>query len=494
VVASDVRANIGRCPVKELLRDALDSLHKKGVDYADARRVRTTAELLVMKNGEVETGSVTESEGFGIRVLDGGAWGFSSSSDTSPRAVADVAEQALAIAKASARVGDARVVLDGQDPVTDTYKNSVQEDPFAVPLSEKLNILARACEGMSKAPEVRFATASMMSFRNDKLFVSTEGSEIEQVITETGGGIAATAMEGGERQTRSYPASFRGDYATAGFEFTRGLDLPGNAEKTGREAAELLKADECPARSTTLIIGGTQLALQVHESCGHPIELDRVFGTEASYAGTSFLSVDKLGEFRYGSDIVNIVADATAKGGLGSFGYDDEGVPSQCSDIVRAGMFVGYLMSRETAPRIGLRSNGAMRADGWNRIPLVRMTNINLLPGDGTLEDIIADTEDGIFVDSNKSWSIDQQRLNFQFGCEIAWEIKKGKLTRMLKNPVYTGITPEFWGSCDAIAGPSEYHIWGIPSCGKGEPGQTAHVGHGTSPARFRNVEVGVKK
>lgn len=480
--------------MKDLLKQAMDSLKKKGVDYADARKVRNVTEILVMKNGEVETGSVMESEGFGIRVLDAGAWGFSSSSELSADSVESVAEQALAIARASARVGDSKVVLDGQDAVVDTYTNKVEEDPFEVPLPEKLNILARACEGMAKVEEVKFATASMMSFRNDKIFVSTEGSDIEQTIIETGGGIAATALEGGERQTRSYPASFRGDYATAGFEFTRGLDLPGHAEQTAREAAELLRADECPVRNTTLIIGGTQLALQVHESCGHPIELDRVFGTEASYAGTSFLTVDKLGELRYGSDIVNIVADATSQGGLGSFGYDDEGVPAQCTDIIREGMFTGYLMSRETAPRIGLRSNGTMRADGWNRIPLVRMTNISLLPGEGTLEEIIADTEDGIFVDSNKSWSIDQQRLNFQFGCEIAWEIKNGKRVRMLKNPVYTGITPEFWGSCDAIAGKDEWHIWGIPSCGKGEPGQTAHVGHGTAPSRFRNVEVGVKK
>ena len=480
--------------MKELLKEAMDSLKKRGVDYADARRVHSTTEILVMKNGELETGSVSESEGFGIRVLDGGAWGFSSSSELTPESVSAVAEQALAIAKASARVGDFTVVLDGQEPVVDSYANKVEEDPFEVPLSEKLEILAAACAGMSKADAVKFATASMMSFRNRKLFVSTEGSEIEQTIIETGGGIAATALAGGERQTRSYPASFRGDYSTAGFEFTRSLDLPGHAERVAREAAELLRADECPARNTTLIIGGTQLALQVHESCGHPIELDRVFGTEASYAGTSFLSVDKLGEFRYGSDIVNIVADATAPGGLGSFGYDDEGVPAQRADIVKNGIFSGYLMSRETAPRIGLRSNGTMRADGWNRIPLVRMTNINLLPGEGTLDEIIADTDDGIFIDSNKSWSIDQQRLNFQFGCEIAWEIKNGKRTRMLKNPVYTGITPEFWGSCDAIAGEDEWHIWGIPSCGKGEPGQTAHVGHGTAPARFRNVEVGVKK
>jgi TldD protein len=480
--------------VKTNLREAVDLLKKKGADYADARKVRSLTEVLVMRNGELETASITESEGFGIRVLHEGSWGFSSSSQLTPDSVAAVAAQALSIARASARVGEHNVILDGQESVVDSYATEVGEDPFAVPLAEKLAILTSCCEGMGRTPDVKLATASMMNFRTDKLFVSTEGSEIEQSIVEAGGGIAATAMDGDDRQTRSYPASFRGDYATAGFEFTRSLALAANAERIGAEAAELLKADDCPARNTTLIIGGAQLALQVHESCGHPIELDRVFGTEASYAGTSFLTVDKLGELRYGSDIVNIVADATVPRGLGTFGYDDEGVKAARTDIVKEGIFSGYLMSRETAPRIGLRSNGTMRADGWERIPLIRMTNVNLLPREGTLEDIIANTEDGIFVDSNKSWSIDQRRINFQFGCEVAWEIKKGKRTRMLKNPVYTGITPEFWGACDAIAGPDAWHVWGIPSCGKGEPGQVAHVGHGVSPSRFRNVEVGVKK
>ncbi len=480
--------------MKEILKEAMNELKRRGVDYADARRVRTLSEILVMKNGVLETASLNESEGFGVRVLNGGAWGFSSSSEMTADKVREVADRALSISKASAKVGGGTVLLDGQRAVTDTYRNEVEEDPFEVPLSDKLSILEASCAGMARTDDVKFATASMMNWKNEKLFVSTEGSEIEQTIIEAGGGIAATAMDGDDRQTRSYPASFRGDYATQGFEFTRSLDLAGHAEQTGREAAELLRADECPARNTTLIMGGTQLALQVHESCGHPIELDRVFGTEASYAGTSFLTVEKLKELRYGSEIVNIVADATVPGGLGTFGYDDEGVPGQRTDIVKDGMFVGYIMSRETAPRIGLRSNGTMRADGWNRIPLVRMTNINLLPREGTLEEIIADTKDGIFVDSNKSWSIDQRRINFQFGCEIGWEIKNGKRVRMLKNPVYTGITPEFWGGCDAIAGPEEWHVWGIPSCGKGEPGQSAHVGHGVSPSRFRNVEVGVRK
>jgi TldD protein len=456
--------------------------------------VGSLAEILVMRNGELETASITEAEGFGIRVLHDGAWGFSSSSQLTAESMVAVADQALAIARASAKVGEQKTLLDGQAAVVDSYATEVREDPFEVPLADKLAILASSCDGMSRSADVKLATASMMNFRTDKLFVNTEGSEIEQSIVEAGGGVAATAMNGDDRQTRSYPASFRGDYATAGFEFTRSLKLAENAERIGAEAAELLKADDCPARKTTLIIGGSQLALQVHESCGHPIELDRVFGTEASYAGTSFLTVDKLGDFRYGSDIVNIVADATVPGGLGTFGYDDEGVKAARTDIVKDGIFTGYLMSRETAPRIGLRSNGTMRADGWERIPLIRMTNVNLLPREGTLDDIIAGTEDGIFVESNKSWSIDQRRINFQFGCEAAWEIKDGRRIRMLKNPVYTGITPEFWGACDAIAGPEEWHVWGIPSCGKGEPGQVAHVGHGVSPARFRNVEVGVKE
>jgi TldD protein len=253
---------------------------------------------------------------------------------------------------------------------------------------------------------------------------------------------------------------------------------------------------------TTLILGPTQLALQVHESCGHPIELDRVFGTEASYAGTSFLTPDKYGTFRYGSDQVNLTADATIPGGLGTFGWDDEGVPAQRVPIVRAGVFCGYLSSRETVEQlreiVGDRappaSGGAMRADGWNRIPLVRMTNVNLEPGAWEFEDLIADTDEGIYMELNKSWSIDDRRLNFQFGTEIAYEIRGGKMGRMLKNATYTGITPQFWASCDAICNQNHWQVWGTPNCGKGQPGQRAHTGHGTAPARFRNVQVGVMK
>jgi len=253
-----------------------------------------------------------------------------------------------------------------------------------------------------------------------------------------------------------------------------------------------LSAEQCPQGTKDIIIHDSQLALQIHESCGHPIELDRVFGQEASYAGTSFLTPEKKGTFQYGSDKVTIYADATIPGGLGSFGYDDEGVPAQRTLIVDKGVFKNYLSSRETAHELGELSSGAMRADGWNRIPIIRMTNINLDPGDWSLDEMIKDTKDGIYMETNKSWSIDDKRLNFQFGVEMAYEIKDGSLGRMLKNANYTGITYEFWRSCDAVAGEDEWHLWGLPNCGKGEPGQTAHVGHGAAPARFRNVKVGV--
>jgi TldD protein len=309
---------------------------------------------------------------------------------------------------------------------------------------------------------------------------------------ESGAGIEATAVAEGEIQTRSFPNSFGRQQGKAGYEYIREQGLVDHAQRIAEEAVALLSAPPCPSTVTTLILDSTQLALQVHESCGHPIELDRVLGEEASFAGTSFLTRDKLGAFRYGSPIVNIYADATIPGALGSFGYDDEGVPAQRTAIVKDGIFVGYLTSRESAALLGQRSNGAMRADGWNRIPLIRMTNVNLEPGSWAFDDLIADTDDGIYMAVNKSWSIDDKRLNFQFGTQIAYEIKNGRLGQMLKNATYTGITPQFWGSCDAICNGEHWQVWGLPNCGKGEPIQSAHVAHGTAPARFRNVRVGI--
>jgi TldD protein len=342
---------------------------------------------------------------------------------------------------------------------------------------------------------IAFTESMYAAQREWKTFAATDGSFTEQTITHVGSAVEANAVEGDEHQRRSYPDS-GGGWQAAGYEYIRSLDLAARAEPLADEAVELLTAPQCPSGRFTIILDPSQLYLQVHESCGHPTELDRVFGTEASYAGTSFLTTDKLGSgFRYGSELVTIVADATASGGMGTFGWDDEGVAAQAVPLVQDGIFAGYLSSRETAPRIGRSSSGAMRADGWNRIPLIRMTNINLLPRPGmSLDDIVADTDDGLYLASNRSWSIDDRRLNFQFATEVAYEIKGGKKGRLFKNPTYTGITYEFWRSCDAVGDERSYVMLGTPNCGKGEPSQTGHVGHAVPGARFRDVQVGVGK
>jgi len=475
-----------------LTEKALDKVRDLGATYGDIRIVESRSESIEVKNGKVEGLSSESDYGFGIRVIADGAWGFASSSLVTPEEIERVAELAGRIARAAATVEHEPVELAPVQPAEGTFVSEVRVDPFEVPVEDKIHTLLDADKLMREIPEIRVAESSMNFWQTESVFASTEGSYIEQTKTESGAGIRATAVTAEEVQRRSYPASFDGDFAAVGYEFVEGLDLIGSAERIAREAAQLLDAPQCPSDVRALILEGSMLALQVHESCGHPIELDRVFGTEASYAGTSFLTPDKLDSFRYGSDLVNIVADATCPGGLGSFFYDDEGVPAQRVPIIRDGIFVGYLTSRETAEKLGCQSGGAMRADGWNRIPLIRMTNINLEPGDWTLDEMIKETARGLYAEMVGSWSIDDKRLNFQFATEIAYDIKDGSLGQMYKNPTYTGITYEFWAGCDAIANEDEWRLWGIPGCGKGEPVQAMHVGHGVAPARFQNVRIGV--
>ena len=480
--------------MKEAIKETLEFLKRKKVEYADIRQIHRVTENIEVKNGNIEGISCDEDQGFGIRIIANGAWGFASSSVLSPAEMKRVANKALEIAKASSIIKKELARISPTEVFEDQYTSKYEIDPFRVPLEEKIELLLKATELLRKDNRIKVAEGSMDFYKTEKLFASTEGAFIRQSILESGAGILATAVDGNEVQRRSYPNSHRGDYATRGYEFIRGLKLVENADRVREEAIELLSAPACPDKDTTLIITGSQMALQVHESCGHPTELDRVLGTEVSLAGSSFMTLDKLNKLRYGSDKVSITADATLEGGLGSFGYDDEGVKAQRVELVKNGVFVGYLTSRETARVLNQKSNGTMRAEGWNRIPLIRMTNINLEPGEWELDNLIADTKDGFLLDMNKSWSIDDKRLNFQFGVETAWEIKDGKKGRMYKNAVYTGITPEFWNSCDAVCNRNHWHVWGLPNCGKGEPMQTMHVAHGAAPARFRNVKVGVSR
>ena len=475
----------------DLLLDLMDSAARHA-EYADVRLVRSRSERLSTRNGLLDGLDSSDGEGIGVRVRAGGAWGFAAARGAERDRAEAALARALSLTEGQPRGSGAP--LAPEPPAAGRYESPVERDPFGVSAADKLGVLAAADAGLRTAPNVVLTLARFTAIRTDTLFASTEGALCEQRLTECGGGISAVAVEGDESQVRSYPASHGGHVAQAGYEHFISLDLAGHAPRLAEEAQELLRAPPCPPVRTTLILAGEQLALQIHESIGHAVELDRVLGREASYAGTSFVPADAIGALRYGSEHVNVTANATDAGGLGSFRWDDEGVEGQAVPIVRAGVLTGFLSSRETAGEIGLeRSGGCMRAEGFSRQPIVRMTNVDLEPGEaGTLDDLVADTDDGLLIETNRSWSIDDRRLQFRFEGEAAWEIKRGERGRLLRNPSYAGITPEFWGSCDAVCSPSEWRLASLLDCGKGEPGQMMRVSHGSAPARFRDVEIGV--
>ena len=480
-------------PLDDFLSRALNLASVQGASYCDVRLVETNQERFVVRSGAVETLSNDESQGIGVRVLVSGCWGFASTNIVAPDEIDRITNVAVEIAKASAQSSTGQVSLG--PPVTSqgVYTTPIRVNPFTISLEDKLGLLLEADARMGSVKGISARTGNLIFIKEHKSFANSEGAHVEQTIYEAGGGIMATARGNGEIQRRSYPQSMR-QQGCAGWEFVDSMDLAGNAERIASEAVSLLSAKHCPSGVTTLIVGASQLGLQIHESCGHAIELDRVLGSEAAYAGTSFLTTDKLNNFQYGSEHINITADSVRLPGLGSYGWDDEGVPAQSTPVVQNGQFTGYLTSRETASGLNLIPNGSMRAASWNRIPLIRMNNVSLEPGNWNLDDLIADTDDGILMEMNRSWSIDDRRFNFQFGTEIGYEIKKGKLGKTLRNCTYTGITPEFWNSCDAVCNEELWTMWGIPNCGKGQPGQIGHTGHGAAPARFRNIQVGVMK
>jgi TldD protein len=481
--------------MKALADIALNRAEILGATYADARVIDTRERLVSTRNGTVGNVASSESLGIGIRVIAGGAWGFAATDDLTPPSIEAAATRAVEIARASATAKKRELVLAPERPVVDRWVTPIVLDPFATSIEDNAALLLRVDAELRGVAGVTLAEAGLNFRRVEQYFGSSAGSQIHQTRYLTGGGFAAYAFAGSEIQKRSYPNSFGGQFSSRGYEVIEELKLVENARRVGQDAVALLKADPCPSGTMDLILDSSQLGLQIHESIGHPIELDRVLGHEANFAGMSFLTLDKLRTLRYGSDVVNVVADARlAHGaGLGTFGYDDEGVPAQCANIITAGRFTDYITSRETAAEIGEpRSNGCMRSEGWNRIPIIRMTNISLMPGVGTLDGLIASTDRGIYMETNRSWSIDDKRYNFQFGCEMAWEIVGGKKTRMLKNPSYSGITTEFWNSCDAVCNRDHWTLWGTPNCGKGQPQQVMGTGHGASPARFRGVRVGV--
>jgi TldD protein len=532
---------------------AVDEARRLGADYADARWGLLETLRIRFKNGRVAPLARTYSRGLGLRVVVDGAWGFAShpllpvtshafvtgtldggtmdrdemgpdDEDMPPissiddifeaepslgdaaerpgmapvphhqmkEVVENVASQACALARAASASVRRPVRLAPAEPQTGFWRTPCERDPFLVPLEEIIEVLSLVESAARRAEKgLVSAEALMTAWRRAHWLCTSEGTLVLQDVVECGGGMRVLAHRGGITQERSFPG-LRGNHAeTGGYERFLALGLVEAAGRIASEAAELTTAPPCPSVTADLVIDGATAAVQIHETVGHAVELDRVLGAEESLAGGSHLTPGKMGWFRFGSDIVNVVADATSPHGLGTFGFDDEGTPASRHDVIRNGIFSGYLSSRDTGARLGIPSGGSLRGQDWSHLPLIRMTNVNLLPGGWEFEEILRDTERGFYFETPKNPSIDHQRLNFFLPAEIAWEIRDGKRVRMFRDPSYGGISHKLWRSCDAIADGRHWRLWGIPSCGKGDPGQTGHVGHGASPLRMRGVRLG---
>jgi TldD protein len=477
----------------DLVDLALRVADAQGVVHAEVRVLAPQRYIhLGVRDGAASALTDATSTGIGVRVRTDRAWGFAASTDLSAAEARATARLAVRLAVAAGRSAPERLkVTDEPTPRQGRYASPLARDPFAIPREEIVGLLTDAEKRLHVDRSVKSGQASFQAWDETKWFAASDGGSYRSRIVHVGAGVQATAVRGGEVQRRSLPTSFGGDFVQGGYEYIAAMRLPELAERAGKEAVELLDAPTPPTGPTTLVLGSDQLGLQIHESVGHAVELDRIYGSEAAYAGTSWVSPEGFGTLRYGSEAMNIVADATAPGGLGTFGWDDEGVAAQRTPIVHRGTLVGALTSRESAARLGLAtSGGTARASGADRAPLVRMTNVNLLPGDLSFDEILDGVSDGIFMETNRSWSIDDRRLNFQFGTEVGRRIEHGELGALLRNPIYAGMTPEFWSSMDAVGDRECWHLWGVPNCGKGQPGQVARVSHGAPVGRFRNVQV----
>jgi TldD protein len=476
--------------MEEFALAVLDEVTRQGAHYADVRAMRQRTETVATRDGALERAGEQRTSGYGVRVLIDGAWGFAAHGQLDRESIGVTADAAVEAGRAAARVNRTAVELAANPAVVDTYVTPIRRDPFSVSLEEKQDLLLAAERALRSHPGVKATTVNIVSFYTEKVFCSSEGARIRQNVTECGGSVFAYAIGAGKPARRSFD-----NYGQAGWEFVERLDLVSQGRRVGEEAAALLAAPYVEPGYIDVVLGSEQLAIMVHETCGHPTELDRVLGFEDAFAGGSFLQPEDLNRLRYGSDHVNLWADSTMPEGLGTFGYDDDGVAAQRFALVREGIFCGYLSSRDTAPLIGWEwSTGCSRAVDWSRLPIVRMVNVNLEPGEMAVDDLFRGVDDGLFLNTPSSWSLDDKRLNFHFGVEYSREIKNGKLGELRRGATLQNITPEFWGRCDGVANREAWQLWGFLSCAKGEPIQGLHVGHGAAPARFRDLPVGVER
>jgi len=470
---------------------ALEKALSLGAEYADIRIQRTQRELIYLRNLSMKNTSMQEVYGYGIRIFKNGAWGFAHSNEFSEDSVIKTVKRAFGLAEQSGRLKHADgLKLAHERGYIDSYQTPCYIDPFSVSLSEKVELMLEINKTMLGYNEIKQAMFVLETSKNEKLFGSTLGTRLDISTVYIDPTFQATAVTAKDSQSRS----FREGGVASGWEYIDNLDLEEKAEKVAEEAIMKVKADSLGSEERrTLILDPIHMSLTMHESVGHPTELDRVLGWEADFAGISFATPEKLGNYRYGSNLVNFVADNTLEGGLATAGYDDDGVPNQKWYLIKEGILQEYGTTRDTAPLIGLEmSRGCNRATHYFDFPINRIPNLYLEPGEKELSpnDLIADTEDAIYIEGQGTFSIDQHRVNFQFGGDMFWEIKNGKKIRPLKKIIYKSNNPEFWNSVDAICDERFFRTFGVTNCGKGQPGQRGIMTHGGATARFRNIKV----
>jgi TldD protein len=477
--------------LRNLADAALEAAKKAGASYADIRINRYRNQFIFTRDRRVQNIVNTENYGFGVRVIVDGTWGFASSSNVTRDEIARIAMQAVGIARANRRLNDEPVQLAPVEAYDTSWNTPVKKNPFDMPLQPKLDLLLQIHEAALKVNGASFVSAAMQFVNEQKYFASTEGSHIQQSLIRSYPTFNVTAVD---RTTgKFYQRAALTAPMGMGYEYIESYPLLEEARVAAEEAVAMHKAKPAPAGQKTLILHPTNLWLTIHESVGHSTELDRALGYEANLAGTSFLTTDKLGKFEFGSKIVNLVADKTQDRAIATCGYDDDGVKTTRWHLIKDGVFVDYQTTRDQAHLIGRKaSHGCSYADNWASIPFQRMPNVSLEPGekDLTEQDIISATDDGVYVKGDASYSIDQQRYNFQFSGQTFWEVKGGKITTQLRDLAYQSNTPEFWKSCDMVGGKSTYALGGAFSDGKGQPMQINSVSHGAPITRFARVNI----
>jgi TldD protein len=469
---------------------ALSTSRSGGASYADIRICKNRNQRISTREDKIQSISDGDDIGFGVRVLINGTWGFASSAFVNDEEIIKTSKLACDIAKANSVLQKKPVELTYVPSYNDTWRTPVKVNPFDIPISEKVELQFK-WNKLAKEHGANFVDSFMWFVNEWKYFASTEDSYIKQEIYRMWTEVEPTVIdkETGKFESRKTLTPPIGK----GYEFIQEFPFETEIATAVEHAKMKLKAPSVEPGKRTIVLDQQNLWLTIHESCGHPTELDRALGYEANYAGTSFMTPDKLNNLQYGSELVNMVADRTQKDGLATRGYDDDGVKTSEWHLVKNGRFVNYQTTREFAPFVGREDSFACAyADSWSHFPIMRMPNVSLQPGKDKLsfEDLIADTDDGILIIGENSWSIDMQRYNFQFTGQEFWEIKNGKKLGMLNDVAYQGNTVNFWNSMDAICDESEYQLGGSFFCGKGEPGQVSPVSHGSSPARFRNINI----